>query len=65
MSLDGLLHLRHDLIVRDAGFDGRHRLFDFRAKPRVIGFPKFDHPEFGLDGRELSHVASLADGGGG
>ena len=63
MLLDDLLHHRHDLIVRDAGLGGRHRLFDLRAEPRVIGFRLLGGLEFRLDGRELGHVENVAGGG--
>ena len=63
MLLDDLLHHCHDLIVRDAGLGGRHRLFDLRTEPRVIGFRLFGGFELGLDGRELGHSMSIAGGG--
>ena len=63
MLLKDLLNHRHDLIVRDAGLGGRHRLFDLRAEPRVIGFRLLGGLELGFDGRELGHVVSIAGGG--
>ena len=60
MPLDDLLHHRHDLVVRDAGFGGRHRLFDLRVEPRVIGFRLYGGRESGLDGRELGHTRRIA-----
>jgi hypothetical protein len=60
MLVDDRLHLRHHLIVRDAGLLGVHRLLDPGAEPCVIGLGLFGRRKFGLDGRELGHGGNIA-----
>jgi len=64
-AVDNSLHFSHYNVVRNTGLGGRHRLFDLRPEPRVVGFRLFGGRELRLDGRELGHVGRIAGGGGG
>lgn len=62
---DDRLHLRHDLIVRDAGALRRHRPLDLGPEPRIMRRRILAGRELGLDGGEVSHAGNVADWGGG